>query len=711
MIHLKLQLIQMQQVSKMKKICIILCCLSCVINGLTGCSKKVESYTLGEWISEIALKLDLNDFQQQSPYYLNVPKDNEFYQVVQVCVEWGILDTKFGFDPDLILTKEWVAYTLINLIGLKEDTRTVKDVSKSLFPQHVANAVSFGLLEVDNRNCFNPQKIVSKEEAYAKLLLTIDTINDRKIDVPTNEVEWNIEITDIELPNSFDESKLEASFDKDILIKKDEVIHWKAEGKEYFYKVKDINETEDENLVELIIPELSEIVDSSNIENSFTIDFSKAIIEEGAEDFETSGVSYQKAPSVIKILSKEISYKDFKVKIDFSGGTLLVKLYKELKNGEQLYGEFNLHDVKPTFKWKTNNELIEDAYFRVNFSTTESLGIKRGTYKNLYSDLSFLKGDNFLNSLVTSFKEKKDIVETVIPVCTIKVPIPNMPLFTITMQLQLHIYASGRIELSINNNYVAGLEIKNNKMRFFNDNKHSIDFIMKGSTTLSLGVKTGLELSNCSLMDIGINGGVKGLIQTIGYIYDSDGKIQSKKIDVSLDVADDVSDKVEDVRICGDIKLHWFLDIVLNSKKSMAGKLNLTKTFSLLNDKNAPVIPNSKSHLENWMFIERCTRGNRLVNNDTTNILESDKIRVEKYNMIVEKGKEKKINIVGLPKGYKIEDLIFSSSDESVCKVTRYGNIQAIDRGNSIITIQTKDGIHTTKSNVLVVKNKDESTF
>lgn len=699
----------MRQVSKVKKICIFICCVSCIIYGLSGCDKKIESYTLGEWVKKITDELEIEGFHQKAPYYLNVPEQDDLYKDVQASVEWGILDTKYSFDPSLQLTKEWIAYTLVNLIGLKEDTKSVKDASKSLFPQHIATAVSLGLLDVDNRNCFNPKKVISKKEANEKLFLTIQTINSRNYENSKNVIDWNNDIKEVELPNSFDESKSEARFNKSVDLKKDEIIHWIADN-DYYFKVDEITEGEQENSVKLSVPELAEMIDSSDVENTFTVDFSQARIEEGVDDLENAGVSFQRTPSLIKLVSKEINVSGFKLKYDFSGGSFHVKLSKETNNGSQLYGEFNLFNVKPTIKWKTNGGVIEDAYFRVNLSTTESLGIKKGTYKNMYSDLSFLKGKDFLNSLIHSFKEKKDIVETVIPVCTIKIPIPNMPLFTMTMQLQVHIYASGRVELSMNNNYVAGLEIKNNNMRYFNDNNHNIDFIMKASTTLSLGVKTALELTNCSLMDIGINGGVKGLLQTIGHIYDSNGKVESSKMDVALDVADDVSDQVEDVRICGDIKLHWFLDVILNSKKTVAGRLNLSKTFSVLNEKNAPVIPNSKYHLENWKFVERCTRGNRPLNKQPPDVLESDKIRVEKYNMIVEIGKEKKINIVGLPKEYTIDDLLYYSNNEEISKVTRYGNIQALKRGNAIITIQTKDGLFTTKCNVLVVKSKDVST-
>ncbi len=79
-------------------------------------------------------------------------KDSPYYQSVQSAVNWGVLTTDVPFDPELSLTKEWVAATLVNLAELEPVQANFNDANKSQFAQHVQTSINFGLFNLDKRS-------------------------------------------------------------------------------------------------------------------------------------------------------------------------------------------------------------------------------------------------------------------------------------------------------------------------------------------------------------------------------------------------------------------------------------------------------------------------------------------------------------------------------------------------------------------------------
>ncbi len=69
-------------------------------------------------------------------------------------------------------------------------------------------------------------------------------------------------------------------------------------------------------------------------------------------------------------------------------------------------------------------------------------------------------------------------------------------------------------------------------------------------------------------------------------------------------------------------------------------------------------------------------------------------------------GDEKKVGILSLPEDVKMQDLVYSSSDEEVLTVDAEGNIKTLKEGTATITIKTKDGKHTVKLEITVTKEE-----
>ena len=72
-------------------------------------------------------------------------------------------------------------------------------------------------------------------------------------------------------------------------------------------------------------------------------------------------------------------------------------------------------------------------------------------------------------------------------------------------------------------------------------------------------------------------------------------------------------------------------------------------------------------------------------------ILKGDSIILNQMYADVKYGNNFYIQIVQIPKGYKLSDLVCSSSNADVAKVNNDGVISAVDVGSAVITVSTKD--------------------
>ena len=98
--------------NKVKQIITILLSLTLI---LSGCSNKVETISIGEWLLEISNRLNIKDYSKDTPYFVNIDKSSIYYESIQSLVEWEVINTSSNINPDENLTREFVAYTLSNL--------------------------------------------------------------------------------------------------------------------------------------------------------------------------------------------------------------------------------------------------------------------------------------------------------------------------------------------------------------------------------------------------------------------------------------------------------------------------------------------------------------------------------------------------------------------------------------------------------------------
>ena len=75
-------------------------------------------------------------------------------------IAYGVIEEQVEIDSDIPLTKEWAAYTLVNLCGMDDPyTGNIKDLSEVQFEHHIRCSIPFMPLEND---CFKPHHPMEK---------------------------------------------------------------------------------------------------------------------------------------------------------------------------------------------------------------------------------------------------------------------------------------------------------------------------------------------------------------------------------------------------------------------------------------------------------------------------------------------------------------------------------------------------------------------
>ena len=668
-----------------------------IIISLSGCNKKIEKITIGEWLKIVSEKSNITHYVSENPYYINIDKNNKYFKDVQSLVEWEVLDTKFPLKLDEYLNKEFLAYTLSGLYGGELDGISVKDSKDSIYSKQIEKVISLGILELDFRNCFNPKELIDKNYAIEVLDKVVNYINDfKETDLQTN-YNWKDDLNIVEInPIHFDESTNEIILDKNNQVNSGEIIHFYYLDKEYYKQVEEI--LEDEKNIKAILsdPYIEDIFEEFKINENFDVNFDDAIIEPFNESEITS---YNKMYDVINLNSNNsFKFKDFNINYKASGSTFSVDISKKNKHSI-MYANASIFNLKPKIQWDFKNFNNSNGFFKIDFDSNLSFGVKKENSKNIYGDFSKIDSSNFLKTIQNIFVD--DSVKNTIPICKIKVPIPNMPTATVTLKLLINFFASGKIELSIANVHSVGMEIKNKNIRIISNHKNNTDFIIKSSAKTSLGFLSSFNIFNQDIIDISLNAGANATLNSTIHLFDNEGNINSVKSNLPGDFLYDISENNKNVKMCFDMRLHKVLEIEFNSSSTLANKFGLNKKIVIFDEKNGNLLKGLQIHMENWQFVDKCTRNKSYIKNKNKLEINSDKLSIKDYSIILNKNEHKKIEILQIPKGYSKNDIKFEINNTKIAEINDKGIVVGKDIGNAIVLIKTSDEKYVVKCHIL----------
>ena len=659
----------------------------------------------GEWLTELTAQAGITYYQQEEPYFLNITSNSPYFTVVQSSVEWEVLNPSKAFNPSATLTREMVAYTLMNLISRTHEglSDTIKDLQDCSYPDQVKAAVASGLMSLDERQRFRPKDQISKEEAFGYLAQVIDIVNNRKFtDTQTTvQLKDDVQFAD-DKPKQFDEEGLTALFESDSSIRNGMYIAYD----DAYYRVVNCEYTNQGILTTLEQVNMEDVIEQFDIQGGTDLEFNHAKIVDGNGNVVQEGTEQSHSLSLMStsLINHTFEINGFRIALKGTTSSLHAEVSKQLQVGGLLYANAALDNLHIQYKWDKDEDRIQYGYLKADFTTSENIGLRNGMYKELYGDFSKLNPKDFISTVQNIFQTKQEVITDTITLCTVKIPMPNAPMVSVVMKLNLNVYATGKAELSFVQNHVLGCEIRNGNMRSISDHSKKATASIRAETGITLGTNLALHAFNQNIMDAEIDAGAKGYFHTKTYLYNEEGKAESFDIDVQPDLVEELSEGNPDIKVCTELNAYWLCNLKLNSSNSLAGRFGFSRNIPILSESNAPLFPKGKVTYENWMSVDHCSCEDREKVPNVEAIQVKKRITLKDYSLISGVGVSTRIQVTGLPEGYTVEDLIYISKNTDIAEVSSAGEVIGKKSGGTDIVIQTKDKKHLVHCHILVVE-------
>ena len=694
----------MHPVFSIRKLAVLL--VLCMLVPFVGCKKKVtDTMTNGEWLTELTTQAGITYYQQEEPYFLNITSNSPYFTVVQSSVEWEVLNPSKAFNPSATLTREMVAYTLMNLISRTHEglSDTIKDLQDCSYPDQVKAAVASGLMSLDERQRFRPKDQISKEEAFGYLAQVIDIVNNRKFtDTQTTvQLKDDVQFADDE-PKQFDEEGLTALFESDSSIRNGMYIVYD----DTYYRVVNCEYTNQGILTTLEQVNMEDVIEQFDIQGGTDLEFNHAKIVDGNGNVVQEGTEQSHSLSLMStsLINHTFEINGFRIALKGTTSSLHAEVSKQLQVGGLLYANAALDNLHIQYKWDKDEDRIQYGYLKADFTTSENVSLRNGMYKELYGDFSKLNPKDFISTVQNIFQTKQEVIKDTITLCMVKIPMPNAPMVSVVMKLNLNIYATGKAELSFVQNHVLGCEIRNGNMRIISDHSKKATASIRAETGITVGTNLALHAFNQNIMDAEIDAGAKGYFHTKTYLYNEEGKAEPFDIDVQPDLVEELSEGNPDIKVCTELNAYWLCNLKLNSSNSLAGRFGFSRNIPILSESNAPLFPKGKVTYENWMSVDHCSCEDREKVPNVEAIQVKKRITLKDYSLISGVGVSTRIQVTGLPEGYTVEDLIYISKNTDIAEVSSAGEVIGKKSGGTDIVIQTKDKKHLVHCHILVVE-------
>ncbi len=395
-------------------------------------------------------------------------------------------------------------------------------------------------------------------------------------------------------------------------------------------------------------------------------------------------------------LSKSFEVKGFQVRISTSDDSMHIYASKKMNSGVPVFVQFDINEITCGFKWKKREDEVVASALKVSYETSLTSGLRAIDYEDRSLDFSKVDSSNFMDSLKEAFVKKQDCLEDTIELAEIQLPFPEFPACTLNMKVLLHLYASGKAEIAFESTHEIGFEMMNGKMRWIKECEKESHLALRASAKASTKLQFALSVLSKDCMDASLELGLQGTCIT--KMLCDDG--QKTLAEIPYEFAEEASLSNDELKVCADLDAYWLMNLGFNSNKTVLGSLGFDHTFELLNSSNASLFGKTV-HLENFQIVERCTR-NASDDSELHVNLNTDRIELKRYLLILEEGNSELIEITGFPEGYSLKDLIYQSADTEIASVTSSGRVKAKLEGETIITISSKDGLYESQCSIFV---------
>lgn len=650
------------------KSCLLLLC--CIVFLLSACgndknlasSPKVsedvnqDNLTRGEYLALVGEYFGYDNYEATDDFFPDVSVDDEFYNYIQACAEWDVVQVDGNFHSEEEATMEFALATAVRAIGLDE----LQDVDTNAGNQALAEYYINNIAQLDENGY--GRKGITKSIARQVLQYALEYGNE------------------IELPQYVDTEYApgvkEANAKIMLPLSGNTGVLYEGHG----YQVEDIVYFEDTPMGYPRGIKITSITDEK-----FT--FEDVSVEEVFSKLELFGTFDGEIVNVFSASDNVGAYEE--------------EIYYPADMSMRTQGYSLLPIANGVKVDKGKNHVTFVAYVSEGNSKAEfRLGIS-----NIKVTVAYRHGSTVLQpedvKLNVAFDTEMDALaefhgSKTIPLGSIDINVWG-PMF-VKMSLVANIGADGEMELNYTIHNTANAEWKKGK---------GVNKGFTSSTNSTFEGNITLVTEMTAMADL--------VIKFMGEHSILNAQVTSGVVMIARMEADLLGNQPTCIDILGYVPLRWGINqkgclvSSINGKWRMKGVIWDSKTSKFIMHR----------HLEDYVRTpdDKCTRGaeDEIVleteKSDGTPVdeyeyfsfepISFDFIHLKEYVSFLDMNGQAEIAFESIPEGYSENSLIYTVENPSVCMVQR-GKIIALEAGTTLIKISTQDGMFSVSLAVIV---------
>lgn len=341
---------------------------------------------------------------------------------------------------------------------------------------------------------------------------------------------------------------------------------------------------------------------------------------------------------------------------------------------------------------------IKEAYIRVDYDVVDSTKLEGNYQQNLaqynglkeatLTDVDSALGTNIYDGLQGAADKLATSINNTFKIASVEIPIPNMPVVSIALDISLKINVDGSIELVVDSSNSRGYEIINNQGRVINNTVNKENKVNLGADcqlTANFGI--ALKLLGLTVVDAGVETGIGVDANATVIWFTANGEVADNvTADIPIEVALTLTEGEKYANVTGKITIYGILTCSVGQNSPILSKIGLARTWNIFNKDNAVIYEYS---FDEGNIPEPATEAAAEITtaaNQEAEVTEAPEAVVSvapSMSFTIEEGKAMSLADKGSA---------FASSDSSVAVVDANGNVTAVSEGTAKITGVAEDG-------------------
>lgn len=638
----------------MKKQLIILFSMMVLMIGLVGCGQKSKdasgsnaTMSKGDWIGMLGEGFGYNAPLAEENFYSDVTADNENFNQIQACAEWGVITEQGVFSPEDTATWEYVLKTAVRAVGIDNLNSAGIEVTEDSLVEFFANNIA-------NIGDVDMGASVTVAEAEQIVVYTLDYSRNL---TPLERYEY-----------TYNEGVYEVTT-ADVLLCGDGATAWVLNGATY-QNGDILYIAPSETTVATAIKVIS--CDGENLvyENASTEDVYSELYISGK--YEGTIISVESAEDITA------SYQN-----SVNGVLRCVARRGVQRNGNGVTFSKGLGgggEISVTIK---DISVVPDIDYR---------GIFGGLVK---ADATV----SFKDEIVASYTSEH--YSQTIQLGSVTIQLASTPC-NLELSLALNVGADGEMSLTYTSEIVGEIGYKKGcgLSKSITNQNPTFDFHADATVTVEPSLKLDLKLITESIANVKVTTGVVAIanvdVDLLGnqpacldiYLYvplrwgvNEDGCIMtniSSKLKYSATIWDSTNSPITK-------RFHWEDDVLVDA--CTRGKEAVIET---------PVTDEEGLPYDEYKIFE-------------FEVIDFEVIRLYASKVYVEAGESMTVGFESIPGGYSAADLVYSVDDSSVCTISG-GVINGVASGSATVKVSTPDGKYSVYFTVTVKGDFNDTT-